>query len=202
MGVPYTSIHYCQGSLHPWPCLHQSWLILESGSILHGTSNSIDVFWGLNWLSPSVWPVSIHRTLQKHGTQHITDATYGYLMASGSVKDGHKEGTEYCPSSRAKSTCYWQGDAFQDRSKNSRSFKSVPVWGLHQNPISPNDTVTHPRKLEYSATLPRVPQHLVTKEMTAYWYLNTHKQLKAIMQGTRTWDLSFIYQDMDLPTLT
>ena len=72
-----------------------------------------------------------------------------YLMVCGSVVDGHEEGTEYCPISTATSTCYWQGDRFQDGSKNSRSVKSAPVWGLHQNPISPSDTVTHPRKPEY-----------------------------------------------------
>ena len=106
-------------------------------------------------------------------TSHSTETRYGtfhscrrcvYLMVVGSVQDGHKDGTEYCPIPTATSTCYWQGDGFRDGSKNSRSFKSVLVWDLHQNPISPNETPTHPGKPEYSATLPREPKILWQKK--------------------------------------
>jgi hypothetical protein len=141
--------------------------------------------------------VPIHHTVQKHKlaqpfsltcvhTPYLTETWYAtfhscyrcsYLMLYGSVVDGHEEGTEYCPISTATSTCYWQGDSFQDISKNSRSVKSVLVRGLHQNLTSPNDTVTYPRKPKYSHSANHATRasNLVTKEVTAYWYSYIHR---------------------------
>jgi hypothetical protein len=160
---PYASIHYCKCSLHPWSCLDILWLILESGSILRGTSYVADVFRGLNWHSPSVWPVSIHRNVQKHGTQCFTAATDVAIWWCMVRQWMDMKNT-------VTSTCYRQGDGFQDGSKNGTSVKSVLLWGLHQNPSSPNDTITHPRKPEYSANHATRASNFVTKEMTAYWY--------------------------------
>jgi hypothetical protein len=164
-GFPHASIHYCKWTLHPRSCLDKLWLILESGSILHGTPYLANVCWGLNWLGPSVWPVSIHRTVQKHGTQP-TDVD-GMWFSGGRTWSRHRILSHLY--SHINMLCGFQGG-----SKNSRSVKSVLVWGLHPHPISPNDTVTHPRKPEYSANHATRASNLVTKEMTVYWYFNIH----------------------------
>jgi len=165
---PYASIHYHKCSQHPWSCLDK---LTHPGVWKH---SSWDLPFGR--CLPRVWPVSIYHNVQK--TRYATfHSCYrcSYLMAYGSVVDGHEEAIEYCPISTATSTCYRQGDGFRDGSKNGRSVKSVLVRGLHRNPSSPDDTVTHPRKPEYSANHATRTSNLVTKEMTAYWYFYTNR---------------------------
>jgi len=132
---PYASIHHCKWSLHPWTFLNKLWLLLESGSILHGTSYLADVFWGLNWLGPSVWPMSIYRTVQKHGTWPFTaatDVTIWQCLVQWRMDTNRAK--RIVPPLQPHQHATGRVTGFKTEVKTSRSFKSVLVWGLHQKP--------------------------------------------------------------------